>query len=58
MLFILDEFLSLGHFADFRNAIQIHASAGVRLWFSSSHRGSNRCARPRRIDATATVLEN
>lgn len=33
VLFILDEFLSLGPFADFRNAIRTHASAGVRLWF-------------------------
>lgn len=33
ILFILDEFLSLGPFQDFRNAIRTHASAGVRLWF-------------------------
>jgi type IV secretion system protein VirD4 len=33
VLFVLDEFLSLGPFADFRNAIRTHASAGVRLWF-------------------------
>jgi type IV secretion system protein VirD4 len=33
VLFILDEFRSLGPFADFRNAIRTHASAGVRLWF-------------------------
>jgi len=33
VLFVLDEFLSLGPFAEFRNAIRTHASAGVRLWF-------------------------
>lgn len=33
VLFILDEFLSLGPFPEFRNAIRTHASAGVRLWF-------------------------
>lgn len=33
VLFVLDEFLSLGPFQDFRNAIRTHASAGVRLWF-------------------------
>lgn len=33
VLFVLDEFLSLGPFADFRNAIRTHAAAGVRLWF-------------------------
>jgi type IV secretion system protein VirD4 len=33
VLFVLDEFLSLGSFPDFRNAIRTHASAGVRLWF-------------------------
>jgi len=33
VLFILDEFLSLGPFPDFRHAIRTHAAAGVRLWF-------------------------
>lgn len=33
VLFVLDEFLSLGPFPDFRDAIRTHASAGVRLWF-------------------------
>jgi type IV secretion system protein VirD4 len=33
VLFVLDEFLSLGPFTEFRNAIRTHASAGVRLWF-------------------------
>lgn len=33
VLFILDEFLSLGPFPKFRDAIQTHAGAGVRLWF-------------------------
>lgn len=33
VLFVLDEFLSLGTFPQFRNAIQTHAGAGVRLWF-------------------------
>lgn len=33
VLFVLDEFLSLGPFVDFRNAIRTHAGAGVRLWF-------------------------
>lgn len=33
VLFVLDEFLSLGPFTDFRDAIRTHASAGVRLWF-------------------------
>lgn len=33
VLFILDEFLSLGPFPKFRDAIRTHAGAGVRLWF-------------------------
>lgn len=33
VLFVLDEFLQLGAFPDFRNAIRSHAGAGVRLWF-------------------------
>lgn len=33
VLFVLDEFLSLGPFPQFRNAIRTHAGAGVRLWF-------------------------
>lgn len=33
VLFVLDEFLQLGPFYDFRNAIRTHAGAGVRLWF-------------------------
>jgi len=33
VLFVLDEFLSLGPFPEFRSAIRTHASAGVRLWF-------------------------
>lgn len=33
VLFVLDEFLSLGHFPEFRDAIHTHAGAGVRLWF-------------------------
>ncbi|MER9177790.1 type IV secretory system conjugative DNA transfer family protein [Mesorhizobium sp. M0955] len=33
VLFILDEFLNLGPFPEFRAAIRTHASAGVRLWF-------------------------
>ncbi|MES0100340.1 type IV secretory system conjugative DNA transfer family protein [Mesorhizobium sp. M0019] len=33
VLFILDEFLSLGPFPRFRDAIRTHAGAGVRLWF-------------------------
>lgn len=33
VLFVLDEFLSLGPFTQFRNAIQTHAGSGVRLWF-------------------------
>ena len=33
VLFVLDEFLSLGPFPKFRDAIMTHAGAGVRLWF-------------------------
>jgi type IV secretion system protein VirD4 len=33
VLFVLDEFLALGPFPEFRDAIRTHASAGVRLWF-------------------------
>lgn len=33
VLFVLDEFLSLGFFPEYRNAIRTHAGAGVRLWF-------------------------
>ena len=33
VLFVLDEFLSLGPFPQFRDAIRTHAGAGVRLWF-------------------------
>lgn len=33
VLFILDEFLSLGPFPQFKDAIRTHAGAGVRLWF-------------------------
>jgi type IV secretion system protein VirD4 len=33
VLFVLDEFLALGPFPKFRDAIRTHASAGVRLWF-------------------------
>jgi type IV secretion system protein VirD4 len=33
VLFVLDEFLSLGPFPEFRDAIRTHAGAGVRLWF-------------------------
>ncbi|MQW85966.1 type IV secretory system conjugative DNA transfer family protein [Sinorhizobium saheli] len=33
VLFILDEFLNIGPFPEFRAAIRTHASAGVRLWF-------------------------
>jgi len=33
VLFVLDEFLNLGPFPEFRAAIRTHASAGVRLWF-------------------------
>lgn len=33
VLFVLDEFLSLGSFTRFKDAIRTHAGAGVRLWF-------------------------
>ena len=33
VLFILDEFLSLGAFPQFVDAIRTHAGSGVRLWF-------------------------
>ncbi|EMS96060.1 transport secretion system IV, VirD4 protein [Agrobacterium tumefaciens str. Cherry 2E-2-2] len=33
VLFVLDEFLSIGPFPDYRDAIRTHAGAGVRLWF-------------------------
>ena len=33
VLFVLDEFLSLGAFPKFQNALRTHAGAGVRLWF-------------------------
>jgi type IV secretion system protein VirD4 len=33
VLFVLDEFLSLGAFPEFLDAIRTHAGAGVRLWF-------------------------
>jgi type IV secretion system protein VirD4 len=33
VLFVLDEFLSLGTFTQFRDALRTHAGAGVRLWF-------------------------
>jgi len=33
VLFLLDEFLQLGPFAEMRDAIRSHAGAGVRLWF-------------------------
>lgn len=33
VVFILDEFLQLGSFDDFRTAIRTHAGSGVRLWF-------------------------
>jgi type IV secretion system protein VirD4 len=40
VLFVLDEFLSLGPFAEFRDAIRTHAGAGVRLWFFLQDVGS------------------
>jgi type IV secretion system protein VirD4 len=40
VLFILDEFLALGSFPEFRDAIRTHASAGVRLWFFLQDLGS------------------
>ncbi len=33
VLFVLDEFLSIGPFPEYREAIKTHAGAGVRLWF-------------------------
>lgn len=33
VLFILDEFLNIGPFPEYRDAIRTHAGAGVRLWF-------------------------
>lgn len=33
VLFVLDEFLALGAYPEFRDAIRTHAGAGVRLWF-------------------------
>jgi type IV secretion system protein VirD4 len=33
VLFVLDEFLNIGPFPEFRDAIRTHAGAGVRLWF-------------------------
>ncbi|XHE11771.1 type IV secretory system conjugative DNA transfer family protein [Agrobacterium deltaense] len=33
VLFIMDEFLNIGPFPEYRDAIRTHAGAGVRLWF-------------------------
>lgn len=33
VLFMLDEFLNIGAFPEYRDAIRTHAGAGVRLWF-------------------------
>jgi type IV secretion system protein VirD4 len=33
VLFMLDEFLNIGPFPEYRDAINTHAGAGVRLWF-------------------------
>lgn len=33
VLFVLDEFLNIGPFPEYRDAIKTHAGAGVRLWF-------------------------
>lgn len=33
VLFVLDEFLNIGSFPEYRDAIRTHAGAGVRLWF-------------------------
>ncbi len=33
VLFMLDEFLNIGPFQEYRDAINTHAGAGVRLWF-------------------------
>lgn len=40
VLFVLDEFLALGPFEEFRDAIRTHAGAGVRLWFFLQDVGS------------------
>lgn len=40
VLFVLDEFLALGPFPEFKNAIRTHAGAGVRLWFFLQDMGS------------------
>lgn len=40
VLFVLDEFLSLGPFHAFRDAIRTHAGAGVRLWFFLQDEGA------------------
>lgn len=42
VLFILDEFLSLGAYPEFRDAIRTHAGAGVRLWFFLQDEGALR----------------
>jgi len=33
VLFVLDEFLNIGVFPEYRDAIRTHAGAGIRLWF-------------------------
>ena len=33
VLFVLDEFLNIGPFPEYRDAIHTHAGAGIRLWF-------------------------
>lgn len=33
VLFVLDEFLTLGHFPPFLSALRTHRDAGVRLWY-------------------------
>ncbi|TPI54193.1 transporter [Mesorhizobium sp. B3-1-3] len=33
VLFVLDEFLNIGAFPEYRDAIRTHAGAGIRLWF-------------------------
>ncbi|WP_245441219.1 type IV secretory system conjugative DNA transfer family protein [Neorhizobium sp. T7_12] len=33
VLFMLDEFMNIGPFPEYRDAINTHAGAGVRLWF-------------------------
>lgn len=40
VLFVLDEFLALGSFPEFRNAIRTHAGLGARLWFFLQDVGS------------------